>query len=451
MRRAGQGDTPATPAEVTQAELDALAATVTALQGTVELHTNALSVYENQFVSLQAQLAQRRNASIRIGVGADVIAPDIGPRYVLQSWRTPDPGPTDALVPLVQPGDVTMWIGKFGPVGGDAASSLHPMGDATPPPIGLTPGWDNLIETAGQIHLGNYDHSAPGTSFLGFFLRPNAWRRQYLLKAVQGGDGTVTAPFGIPLPGAQIGDTVAVFAENEMGSISRLWNDDGTSEDETDPLQIVNGESIPFETTITVADEIQQNSALDLTANSYLIFLCRNPSMEAAAPRDYFMDEIQGSAAFPAAAGLNGCLFGDVVESVIRVTGGALLEVPPIARGFEHAEELWEATISGTNPNNGEIEQVAPADGSFLILYSRPSLVPTPGTPTPIPVVDAIVGDRVESAFIVDQTTGELSELYPAVYYFEPEVTVDNQIIQIAGQLEGRSIAFLLNRAFPPP
>jgi hypothetical protein len=285
----------------------------------------------------------------------------------------------------------------------------------------------------------NDDWTADGIAFLGFFERDNAWKRDYLLKAVAGG----AADGPIPMMGARVGDTVYAVSARDMGSINRFWNSAETDEDEASPLQPVplHPDNGLFEVTVTVDDEIQQISEDDLSANTYLFFLCRGATQEAEAPRDYILSMAASGNDGPAGGPCPRSFLGDVVESVIKIDG----------RSFEHAEDKFETTISTT----GQLEQTSADDlrnFSFLILLSRPTATPpTPGTMAPIAVPGVVAGDVVENAFLVDQVSGELVELYPADQWFATPLTGNNAIQQIAGQMSGRAIAFLLKREYPNP
>jgi len=427
MRRAGQTDEPPAAEGPTQAAFDALTARVEAAE-------DQLPAYSAQISLMAQQIAQRKNALIRVGIGVNIPTPDTGPRYLLQTWRTTEPGPTTADVLQVKAGDEVRTVVKYV----DGLGSGH-LEQHSPD---LAPGyWQGSVYPGdGDVGQNNSDDfSGGGINFLGFFERLGTWKREYVLKAVQGAVGDVM-PVPIAMPGAQVGDTVAVFGGNAMGSINRMWTTGDSSDDEDDPLQPVDPDDGLFETTITVADEIQQLSDQDLSGNFYLFLLCRNPDQEAAEPRDYFLSMAASGNPGPGACQCAHSQIGDVVETVIEVAG----------RSFVEAGADFEATISA----NTEIQQTTADDlsmSSFLIFFSRPSTAPPAiGTPAPI-VLDGVQQfDEIESAFRVDQESGALVELHPVSDYFLSPVG-GSGLLQIAGNLEGAKIAFLIKREYPPP
>ncbi len=430
LRRAGAPD--AAP-EVDQAELDAVIARVVALETTVGIHSMQLPVYSTQIGLLSAKMEQRKDTLVRVGTGADVALDDTGPRYMLQAWKAvPPESPSAADVLQVKSGDEVLSVAKYTDVATNRLVEHSPD---------VAPGyWGSVITSDSHIDqtLAG-DLSGDGIDFIGCFKRPGAMKREYLLKAVTGG----AADGPIAVPGVQVGDTVYAVAGNDQGSINRFWTSAETDEDEADPLQPValHPDNEFFETTVTVNDQIQQISEDDLSGNTYLFFLCRGATEEAAAPRDYFLSMMSGGTEGAGACPCPRSFLGDVVEAVIQVDG----------RSFADASAAFEATISVT----GQIQQTSVDDlrnMSHLIFFSRPTAEgPTTGTPAPIPVPGAVASDVVANAFLVNQESGELSELYPASDYFEETVTVDNQIQQIAGQLDGHAIAFVLKRIFPEP
>ena len=437
LRRAGAPDP---VPEVDQAELDALAARVAALETTVGVHSMQLPVYSAQIGLLSAKMEQRKDTLVRVGTGADVALVDTGPRYMLQAWKMTAQGPTAAAVLQVKSGDATRLVARFR----DVLTNTPPLEEFSPDRV---PGyWFDSVVLDGQLQqLTSDDWSTEvGMNFLGFFERPGALKRQYLLKAVTGGNGGDGTPVPIPMMGARVGDTVYTVAGNDMGSIARLFNDGGNPF--ADPLREVplHPDNDLFETTVTVDDQIQQISADDLTGSTFLFFLCRDAAGEAAEPRDYILSMAVGNNGAGAVSCPRGFL-GDVVESVIRLPGG-----PAYTHSMEHAEDQFETTISNTD----QIQQTGADDLSIdnlLMLLSRPASAPTLGTPAPISVPGAVASDVVANAFLVDQESGELAELYPVSDYFEETVSVNNQIQQIAGQLDGKAIAFVLKHIFPDP
>lgn len=425
MRRAGQTDEPATTGP-TQEAFDALAARVQAAE-------DQLPVYSQQISLMAGQIAQRKNALIRVGIGVNIPTPDIGPRYLLQTWRTTEPGPTTAEVLQVKAGDEARTVVKYTDAGTNRLEQHSPD---------LAPGyWQGTVYPSdGDMGQNSSDDfSGGGINFVGFFERLGAWKRQYVLKAVQGAVGDVM-PVPISMPGAQVGDTVTVFGGNAMGSINRMWTTAESSDDEDDPLQPVDPDDGLFETTITVADEIQQLSDQDLSGNSYLFLLCRNPDQEADEPRDYFLSVTPSGSPFPGACQCAHSQVGDVVETVVEVAG----------RSFAEAGDKFEATISSA----GEIQQTSEDAldlSGFLVFFSRPSTAPPAvGTPAPIFLDGVQQFDEIESAFRVDQESGELVELHPVSDYFLSPVG-GSGLLQIAGNLEGAKIAFLIKREYSPP
>ncbi len=431
LRRAGAPD--AAP-EVDQAELDAVIARVAALENTVATHTLQLAGYSAQLVLLSAMMEQRKDTLVRVGIATDIALVDTGPRYMLQAFKPSAQGPGFVTgIPQIKVNDRARSVTRYTDVATNRLQENSPDN---------APGYfsDTVSSSDGELqqHDSN-DYSVAGIAFLGYFERPGAIKRQYLLKAVTGGvaDGPIAAP------GVQVGDTVYAVAGNDQGSINRFWNDDETSDDETDPLQPValHPDNEFFETTVTVNDQIQQISEDDLSANTYLFFLCRGATEEAAAPRDYFLSMMAGGTEGAGACPCPRSFLGDVVEAVIQVDG----------RSFADVSADFEATISVT----GQIQQTTSDDlrnMSHLIFFSRPTEEgPTTGTPAPIAVPGAVASDVVANAFLVDQESGELAELYPVTDYFEETVTVDNQIQQLAGQLDGKAIAFVLKHIFPLP
>lgn len=429
MRRAGAPDA---PAEVSQAELDVLAAQVAVIQ-------DQLPVYSAQLTDLSEQMAQRKDALIRVGTGVDLVMADIGPRYMLQPWRMTAPGPGDATVLQIKTGDVVRSVVKYR----DLLANTQPLEENSPD---LLPGtWNAGVIADGLLQqLDSSDFSLEvGTCFLGFFERPDALKRTYLLKAVAGAVGA--GP--IVMTGALVGDTVYTLAGDDIkGSIARYRNDGNGIVVEPEPWRAVplNPDTDLFETTVTVDGEIQQIHP-DLSGKQYLFFLCRGAG-EADAPRDYFLSMTIAGSNGAGACTCPRALPGDVVESVFKATGAASLA----HRFAQIPNAVFEPTISIA----AQIQQVGVDDLSFdalLIFFSRPASVPTPGTPAPILLEGAQQNDVIESAFVVDQTTGELVELRPVSAWFQPTVMGSGEIVQVGGQLAGRSIAFLLKRAYPDP
>ncbi len=437
LRRAGAPD--AAP-EVDQAELDALAARVAVLENTVNnVHAIQLAGYSAEIALLSAMMEQRKDTLVRVGIAADVALVDTGPRYMLQAWEMTAQGPTTADVLQIKNGDQTRAVMRFR----DVITNSPPLEEFSPDRV---PGyWNPDVVADGQLQqLNSDDFTEVGMNFLGFFERPGALKRQYLLKAVTGGNGGDGTPVPLSAVGARVGDTVYTVAGNDMGSIARLFNDAGLPVDNPFREVPLHPDTDLFETTVTVDDEIQQISADDLTASTFLFLLCRGATEEAAEPRDYFLTMATGNNG----AGAVSCprsFLGDVVESVIKIQGG-----PAYIHELAHADDQFEATISTTD----QIQQTGSDDlsiASLLIFFSRPASAPTPGTPAPIALPGAVESDAVVGAFLVDQESGELAELYPVSDYFEATVTVNNQIQQIAGQLDGKAIAFVLKHIYPMP